>query len=99
MKAKYENTLEYGKNISKWLVLFSAILAIASLLLFPAGSAQQLILLVGSVVCFVAAIVVIVKYCRCPYCGKMIITGVLVVTHCPSCRRDLKTGKKSKNKK
>ena len=99
MKAHYENNFEYGKTICKWLVLFSVIFAVGSLIIFPSGSTEQLILLIASIICFVSTIVVIVKFCRCPYCGKVIFTGVLTVTNCPSCKRNLKTGKKSKSKK
>ena len=43
-----------------------------------------------------AVIYVMVKYCRCPHCGKRIMFGVLKITVCPSCRRSLITGKKAK---
>ena len=98
MKARYSDTFDYGKKISMWLVIFSVIFAVASLVLFPSGSAKQLILMAASIICFVSTIVVIHKFCRCPYCGKRIYAGVLVVTHCPACKRNLKTGKKSKGK-
>ena len=37
--------------------------------------------------------------CRCPYCGKHIMLGVLAVKDCPRCRRNLATGKKIKKRR
>lgn len=98
MKARFNDTFDYGKKLSKWMVIISVVLALASLLLFPAGSVNKLITVIASIVCFISTIVIIYKFCRCPYCGKRIFMGVLVVTHCPACKRNLKTGKKNKSK-
>ncbi len=98
MKARFEDTFDYGKKLSKWTVIISVLLALAGMLLFPADSLNRIIFMLASLACFVATVVIIYKYCRCPYCGKRIFMGVLVVTHCPACRRNLKTGKKSKSK-
>lgn len=98
MKARFNDTFDYGKKLSKWMVIISVVLALASLLLFPEGSVNKLITVIASIVCFISTIVIIYKFCRCPYCGKRIFMGVLVVTHCPACKRNLKTGKKNKSK-
>ena len=48
---------------------------------------------------FAAMVFIIVRDCRCPYCGKIIFLGALSATHCPRCRRSLTTGKKYRKSK
>lgn len=96
MKARYDRTFEYGKKIAKYLVIFAIILCLASLFLAPEGSYLQVTLVVVSFVLMVSTLFVMYKYCRCPYCGKRIMTGVLTITACPRCHRSLTSGKKIK---
>lgn len=95
MKARYDRTFEYGKNISKYFIIFAILLCVASLLV-PQGTYLQGIMIIATLALLVATVVVLYKYCRCPYCGKRIMMGVLRVTSCPRCRRSLTTGKKIK---
>ena len=46
-----------------------------------------------------AILVVAARGCRCPSCGKRIISGVLVLDTCPRCKRNLYTGDKPKKAK
>ena len=96
MKARYDRTFEYGQKIVKYLLILVIILGLASALLVPSGSTYQTILIVTAFALIAATLVVIYKFCRCPYCGKRIFGGVLAVKSCPSCRRNLTTGKKVK---
>ena len=48
---------------------------------------------------FVGTIICVYQFCRCPYCGKHIMLGVLAVKDCPRCRRNLATGKKIKKRR
>lgn len=59
----------------------------------------QLLFAGATVILFIVTIVIIVRQCRCPHCGKIIFLGVLAVTACPSCKRDLVSGKKVKKSK
>lgn len=95
MKAKFDRTFEYGKNISKYCVIFAIALCVLSLLV-PQGTYLQVILIAATLAMLVATVVVMYKFCRCPYCGKRIMLGVLRVKSCPRCRRSLTTGKKMK---
>ena len=60
---------------------------------------MQLFFAGATVILFIATIVIIVRQCRCPHCGKVIFMGVLAVTACPNCKRNLTTGKKTKKTK
>ncbi len=99
MKIQYESSLERGRTLVKYLMAFAVILGLAGLLLTPAGSVAQFVLVMLSAGMLVAMIVAIWKTCRCPYCGKHIFFGALVVTVCPSCHRNLSSGKKVKKSK
>ena len=96
MKARYDRTFDYGKKMSKYLIIFSLIVCVASLLFTETGSVAQVVLLCATIGLIVATLVVMYKFCRCPYCGKHIMMGVLVVKSCPRCHRDLSSGKKTK---
>lgn len=96
MKARFDRTFEYGKSIARYLVISAVIAGLCALFFTQTGSYAQLTLILVSTALLVATVVVIYKYCRCPYCGKHIVAGVLRVSSCPSCRRDLSTGRKVK---
>lgn len=42
---------------------------------------------------------VVIAFCKCPNCGKRIFFGANKVVYCPSCRRNIETGKKVSKKK
>jgi len=96
MKIKYKDTFEYGRKTAKWLILLAVVLSVISYFAFSGNPTGQAITVVLSFLMMIAGFVVIYNFCRCPYCGKKIMLGVLAVTSCPKCRRNLKTGKKSK---
>lgn len=96
MKARYARTFEYGKQMAKTTLICSIIACAVNLLFLPSGSIAQLIGLSLSLVLMATTVVAMYKYCRCPYCGKRIMMGVLTVKACPSCHRNLVSGKKVK---
>ncbi len=96
MKVRYESSFASGQKIVKYLLMLVLALSLASALLVPKGSLTQTILVLSAFVLIGVILAVIYKFCRCPYCGKRIFGGVLVVKSCPKCRRNLTTGKKVK---
>ena len=96
MKAKFDSDFNYGTKISKYLLVAAILGALASILLAPAGSILQMILVGVTTIIIISNFCVIYKYCRCPYCGKHIMMGALRVKVCPACNRNLQTGKKTK---
>ena len=81
-----------ARNLSKLLIAMCLVFCIAGL--FFQGSTYAGVLMLLSTVFFVATIVVIAAFCRCPYCGKHIYFGLFKIKTCPKCRRDLITGAK-----
>ena len=95
---KYENDIVYGRDRLRILLISTAVGAALSLL-SPQYSWVQVIFMCLTVVLFVTSLALIFKYCRCPNCGKVIFLGVMAVTACPRCHRNLVTGKKVKSGK
>ena len=94
----YENNFIYGRELIKKLLVVAVISSIGTFLM-RSDPSLQMGLTVVTIGLFVAVFVVLLKYCRCPHCGKVIFLGVLAVTSCPKCRRNLITGKKVKRSK
>ncbi|MDO4983641.1 MAG: hypothetical protein Q4E35_08830 [Eubacteriales bacterium] len=90
----YENTFIQGRELAKKLAVGTAVSCVAGILLAQMQSNLELIFITLTFVLFAATIYVIIKYCKCPYCGRRIFLGVLKVTSCPSCHRSFTTGKK-----
>ena len=98
MKARYDRSMDYGRSLARFFLLLTFLLGLAALLLFAGNETMQLILILASFVSLGGLFYVIWRYCRCPYCGKRIIAGALAAKSCPSCHRDLESGKKLKKK-
>jgi len=95
----YENSFIHGRELAKKIVIGVVISAVATLLSGSMASLTvQMALLALTTVLMVVLIYVVATQCRCPYCGKTIVFGVLAVTHCPRCKRSLTTGKKTKKR-
>ena len=100
MDKNYENSFIQGRELAKKVMIGIVLCSVFSVIsLSMASFVVQMGLVALTTVLIFVLIYVLVKYCRCPYCGKLIILGVLAVTDCPRCRRNLTTGKKSKKRR
>ena len=57
-----------------------------------------LFLSIWAVVVLMFTMAIVLKWSRCPWCGELIIKKLFSIKECPSCGRDLETGKKKKGK-
>lgn len=87
-----------ARNLVKLLLVLCVILCVVGVVVAERGSALALYSGIISIVCFVLAFVVVILYCKCPYCGKVIYLGLFKAVNCPHCRRNLSTGAKTKGK-
>ena len=94
----YENNFVYGRELVRK-ILYASVASCVITLLLRSNPPMQLAFFVITFALFAAIFVVLYKYCRCTHCGKMIVFGVMAVTSCPRCRRNLVTGKKVKKSK
>ena len=94
----YENDFVYGRDLIKKIFLLSVIFCVLTLAM-QNDPTMKVVFFILTVLSFVAVFVVLFKHCRCPKCDKVIIFGVMAVTACPRCKRNLITGKKVKKSK
>ena len=94
----YTNDFAYGKDLLKKIIIGAAVFCVLALITQSNPTIQAVFSLL-TVACFVAAVIVDVKFCRCKHCGKVVFLGVLTITSCPRCKRSLMTGKKVKKSK
>ena len=71
----------------------------SGLLLYREGTTGQLVCVLLCAALIAAILSIAARDCRCPSCGKRIISGVLVLDTCPRCKRNLYTGDKPKKAK
>ena len=91
----HANDFVYGRSLVKKLIIASVISCAVSLFM-PQQSVIQMAAMALTLIMFITTIVCLIKYCRCPHCGKVIFTGVLAIKQCPRCKRSLESGKKMK---
>ncbi len=95
----YVNSFIHGRDLCKKSMLSAAACCVLSVLGQWISPAVQVLFGGATIILFITTIVIIVRQCRCPHCGKIIFLGVLAVTACPNCKRSLTTGKKVKKSK
>ena len=88
------SAFERGKRIVIILLALAVLLCLYALMFTEEYSKENLIAVIAAFFYFIAMIVTAAQLCRCPHCGKRIISGVLVVKVCPKCKRSLTTGNK-----
>jgi len=86
-------------SLARTMTIISALLCVAGLLFKEELAPIRAFLTILALLILVAAIIIIVVFCKCPYCGKRIFMGASTVAYCPNCRRNLETGKKGSKKK
>lgn len=87
-----------ARNLVKFLLAMCLVSGLAGIITADKGMAFSVYFALGSMICFVLSFVVIVLFCKCPYCGKVVYLGLFKATHCPKCRRSFETGVKKKGK-
>ena len=91
----YANNFVYGRELMKKLLVASVITAVAAYIM-QSNQTLATVLTAVTLILFGTVIYIMVKFCRCPNCGKVIFLGVLAVNTCPRCKRSLVTGNKVK---
>ena len=94
----YVNDFVYGRDLLKKVIMATVVCCVLSIV-FRQNMTLQGIFAAATLILFIAGIYIDYKHCRCPHCGKVIFLGVLAVTACPKCKRNLVTGKKVKKSK
>ena len=93
---QHQSPFERGRNIVRTLIVLAIAFGVLGLMFSGENITQQMTFLLAALACVAGVVVASLTLCRCPYCGKRIVSGVLVVKVCPQCRRSLSTGRKVK---
>ena len=96
---KYTSSFARAQKLVRYLLVLSLVSGAAGLLLYREGTTGQLVCVLLCAALIAAILVIAARDCRCPSCGKRIISGVLVLDTCPRCKRNLYTGDKPKKAK
>ena len=96
---KYTSSFARGQKLVRYLLVLSLVSGAAGLLLYREGTTGQLVCVLLCAALIAAILIIAARDCRCPSCGKRIISGVLVLDTCPRCKRNLYTGDKPKKAK
>ncbi len=91
----YTNNFTYGRTLLKQIII-GAVVCTAMAFIFRNNVTWGTVFSTLTIGLFIGAVYVVVKYCRCPHCNRVIFLGVMAVTTCPGCKRSLVTGKKVK---
>ena len=91
----YANNFVYGRELMKKLLVASVSTAVSAYIM-QSNQTLATVLTAVTLILFGTVIYIMVKFCRCPNCGKVIFLGVLAVNTCPRCKRSLVTGNKVK---
>ena len=93
-KKQYNSDFEKGRKYIRILLCAAMLIVGTSYFVAAPGSKEQIGSLAAGFACVLATVFVNFKYCRCPYCGKVIFTGFNYHDTCPKCNRNIETGKK-----
>jgi len=80
-------------------MIASLVCALIGVVLVRPGTEASIYIVILSLVLMLLALVILFGLCRCPWCGKRIVSGLMKVEICPHCKRDLETGMKAKGSK
>ncbi len=92
----HQSKFDRGRKIIVIFVALAILFGVLALMFTTENSRAQVIYVLAAFACIAGVIITSLTMCRCPYCGKRILNGVLVVKVCPKCKRSLSTGKKVK---
>ena len=96
---KYTSSFARAQKLVRYLLVLSLVSGAAGLLLYREGTTSQLVCVLLCAALIAAILIIAARDCRCPSCGKRIISGVLGLDTCPRCKRNLYTADKPKKAK
>ena len=80
------------KKVAMAGLLLSLLLCLIGVFGMEPGTPESGSMAIWAVVVLMFTMAIVLKWSRCPWCGE------LSIKECPSCGRDLETGKKKKGK-
>ena len=91
--------LKTAKTLTIVSMVLSVACAVIGLVGYSPENPARTYLAVVAFALMALALIFLLVFCRCPWCGKRISSGLMKLKVCPHCNRDLETGLRAKGKK
>ena len=83
-----------AKSASMGMLLSALVIGVSSILMFEEGTSAYIGSAVLIVLLFIASLLIMIVWGRCPYCGMHLFYGLYKWKTCPKCRRALSANDK-----
>ena len=83
-----------AKSASMGMLLSALVIGVSSIFMFEEGSSAYTGSAILIILLFVASLLIMFIWGRCPYCGKHLFYGLYKWKTCPKCRRELSANDK-----
>ena len=91
--------LKTAKTLTMLSIVMSVICALIGLIGYGPENPARTYFAVAAILLMVQSLICLFVFCRCPWCGKRITSGLMQIKVCPHCNRNLETGLRAKGKK
>lgn len=91
--------LKTAKMLTVLSMVLSIICAFIGLVGYAGAEQGRMYFAVAALALMALAVLCLFAFCRCPWCGKRLSSGLMKLKICPHCNRDLETGLRAKGKK
>ena len=91
--------LKTAKTLTMLSIVMSVICALIGLIGYGPENPARTYFAVAAILLRVLSLICLFAFCRCPWCGKRITSGLMQIKVCPHCNRNLETGLRAKGKK
>ena len=91
--------LKTAKTLTMLSIVMSVICALIGLIGYGPENPARTYFAVAAILLMVLSLICLFAFCRCPWCGKRITSGLMQIKVCPHFNRNLETGLRAKGKK
>lgn len=91
--------LKTAKTLTLVSMIMSVICAFIGLVGYSSVEQGRVYFAVAAIVLMALSLLCLFAFCRCPWCGHRLSSGLMKLKVCPHCNRDLETGLRVKSKK
>ena len=91
--------IKTARRLLMFFMIVAVALALIGLIFLEPGTVISVYVTLISFGCMVAAIIILLGYCKCPWCGKRITANLMKAEYCPYCKKDFETGLKHKGRR
>lgn len=91
--------IKTARRLLMFFMIVAVALALIGLIFLEPGTVISVYVTLISFGCMVAAMIILIGYCKCPWCGKRITANLMKAEYCPHCKKDFETGLKHRGRR